>query len=383
MPARLLTSLLLLMPPDTALRADARRLDVAARADTVADTTWYVTNRARRDGRATRVAADSLEFGYVVFRFAETKATSANDRLMGRVRGQRADSVTLTRAEFVRRLRESDARAAVRKDGAVFYVHGFATSFGRAMSQSAEIAYRGSFGGPFIAFSWPAHTALATWPTPGAIISRAYRQDSAVAHASEGALREALMVVRSAVRPAALTVVGHSLGAQLVAEALRKKSPEHDALTRAPLRALVFFSADISATWFHDSVGPSVAPLAARRVVYSSASDRMLAISHVVNHTPRVGQTGTARVLTDAGVEVVDVTRAARSRAPWPAVFDPHHAMRLSGTALYDFFYGVVRGESAACRVYDGLASRDASGVYRMQPAAVPTAATSCAATGL
>ena len=114
MPARLLTSLLFLLPPDSAPRADVRHLDVAARADTVADTTWYVSNRTRRDGRATRVATDSLEFGYVVFRFAEAKATSANDRLMGRVRGQRADSVTLTRAEFVRRLRDSDARAAVR-----------------------------------------------------------------------------------------------------------------------------------------------------------------------------------------------------------------------------------------------------------------------------
>lgn len=365
----LLLPLLLSGPAGATPRVAAAAFAVPARADTTADTTWYITNRVRRAGRMTRTPTDSLEFGYVVTRFEETPGVTVAERLLERVRSQRTDSVALPRAEFVRRVAAADARAAARNEGAVLYVHGFATSFGRAISQSAETAHRGEYAGPFILFAWPAHTVLATWPTPRMLISHAYRDDSASAAHSAAAFRAALAVVREAVRPGALTVVGHSLGAQLVSEALRVPSAERDALTRQPLRAIALFAPDVGALWFRDSVAPAIAPLAGRRIVYASSTDRMLELSRWLNHTPRLGQVAAARFLADAGVEFVDVTRAERASSIWP---DLHHAMRASGGALFDLFYDVVRGEPASCRTATGLAARDTTGVWRLQRSPVP-----------
>lgn len=354
-----------------------------ARQDTTRATTFYVTNRARRADHLQRSAGDSLEFGLVEIRFVERPAGSLAEQMLGSVSLQVMDSVRLSREDFVARIREADQRAASRGEGAVLYVHGYGTSFGRGIRQGAEIAHRGRFGGPFIVFSWPAHTALATWPTPRALVSRAYRDDSVAAGHSGDAFRAGLEVLLGATRPGTLTVVGHSLGAQLVAEALRAPSLMHDTLARSPLRALVFFAPDISANRFRDSLAAPIAPLAARRVVYTSASDRMLTISRLVNHSYRVGQVNGARELADADIEIVDITRGRRSFGGgllW--MVDPHHAMRHAGAALYDFFYGVVRGLPAGCRDADGITERDGARMWRLTAAPIPASFASCPAAG-
>jgi esterase/lipase superfamily enzyme len=351
------------------------------REDTTEATTFYVTNRARQAARLQRSAGDSLEFGLVVIRFVEPPAGSLAEQILGRVSLQVADSVRLSREEFVARVREADQRAATRGEGAVLYVHGYGTSFGRGIRQGAEIAHRGRFGGPFIVFSWPAHTAIATWPTPRALVSRAYRDDSVAAAHSGDAFRAGLDVLLGATRPHTLTVVGHSLGAQLVAEALRVPSRMHDTLALSPLRALVFFAPDISADRFRDSLAAPIAPLAARRVVYASASDRMLTLSHLVNHSYRAGQVSGARELATADVEIVDITKGRRSFGGgllW--MVDPHHAMRHAGAALYDFFYGVVRGLPAGCRDADGITERDGARAWRLTSAPIPASFAGCAA---
>lgn len=364
-------------------RATLAPPSLAARRDTTSDTTFYLTNRARRAAHLQRAPGDSLEFGLVVTRFVERPAASLSSQMLGGVSLRLVDSVRLGRDEFVARIREADHRAAVRGEGAVLYVHGYGTSFGRGIRQGAEIAHRGRFGGPFIVFSWPAHNALTAWPSPRALLSRAYRDDSVAAEASGDAFRAGLEVLLSATRPRTLTVVGHSLGAQLVAEALRSPSPAHDALAKEPLRALVFFAPDISADRFRDSLAAPLAPLAARRVVYASSSDRMLTLSHLVNHSSRAGQVGGARTLLDADVEIVDITRGRRSfGGGLLAVVDPHHAMRHSGTALYDFFNGVVRGLPAGCRDAGGVTQRDGARSWRLTAAPIPESYANCPATG-
>ena len=380
----LIAALLLSAPPDADRAAVATT--PPARHDSTLETTFYVTNRARRDAHLQRQAGDSLEFGLVVIRMVGLPAMSLAERILGGVKLQLVDSVRLSRADFSVRIREADAQAAARGEGAVLYVHGYGTSFGRGIRQGAEIAHRGGFGGPFIVFSWPAHTALATWPTPRALVSRAYRDDSVAAEHSADAFRAGLEVLLGATRPRTLTVVGHSLGAQLVAEALRAPSPVHDSLEQSPLRALVFFAPDISAGRFRDSLAAPITPLAGRRIVYTSASDRMLTISHLVNHSYRVGQLNGARELVDSDVEIVDITNGRRSSGGGLLrMVDPHHAMRHAGAALYDFF-GVVRGLPAACRDTDGIAERDGARIWRLTAAPIPAvgrAAAVCpAATG-
>ena len=281
--------------------------------DTVADTTFYITNRVRRAGILQKARSDSLEFGLMVVRFADFPSTALADQLLRPLTSKIVDSVRLSREEFVRALADADARSAPTGDGAVMYVHGYATSFRRGISQASEIMHRGRTEGPLIVFSWPAHRALATLPTRRALISGAYREDSATAVASQPALREAIGLVLSAVRPGTLTLLGHSMGAQLLAESLRGASPLRAALTAQPARALVFFAADISAQRFRDSLAVPVVALAQRRVIYAANNDRMLSISHLVNRTPRVGQANAAKELGAEDIEVVDVTSGVRS----------------------------------------------------------------------
>ncbi|HVZ49425.1 MAG TPA: alpha/beta hydrolase [Gemmatimonadaceae bacterium] len=346
------------------------------------DTTWYVSARARRDGRIVRAVADSLEYGYVVTRFLERVGPGTDGRYLEGFDETRVDSSRLPAAEFLRRVHAADSAAAARGEGAVVYVHGFAVSFGRALGQAAEIAHRGSFHGPMIVFEWPAHTALATWPTPSALISRAYRQDSASASASRGPFLQAVAALLGAVRPGALSVVGHSLGAQLVAEALAEPSPVHDTLEAHPLGAVALFAPDIPVARFRDSLAARLEAVAARRVVYASSSDWMLGISRLVNHAPRAGRTGAALTLAAHDVEVVDVTRGRRVDGSFRKLVEPRHAMRWASSALYDFF-GVVRGLPAACRAADGVAARQPDGTWQLTPApipaAIPPAAEACA----
>ncbi len=345
--------------------------------DTVADTTFYITNRVRKAGTLQKAIADSLEYGLVVVRFTERPSTSLVDQLLRPVSSQIVDSTRLSREEFVRLLRETDERIAPTGDGAVMYVHGYATSFRRGISQASEIMHRGRTEGPVIVFSWPANRALAKWPKPGNLISGAYREDSATAVASQPALREAIATALSATRPGTLTLLGHSMGAQLLAESLRGASDVRTQLTASPARALVFFAADIGAARFRDSLALPVVALAQRRVVYAANNDRMLSISRLVNHTPRLGQARGALLLESEDIEIVDVTAGLRSDGFWRSLVDPHHGMRFAGSALYDFF-GVIRGMPASCREASGIASQAGERVWRLTRAPIPSTLGAC-----
>ena len=274
----------------------------------------------------------------------------------------------VTREQFIALMRGADTRAATRGEGAILYVHGFGTGFSRAITQGSDIAYRGTFGGPMIVFSWPAHRAIADWPTAGALLSRAYRDDEVTAAASTSAFRDALGDVVAAVRPGTVTVVGHSMGAQLVSDALSAGSPLRDSLTVRPLRALVLFAPDIALARFRDSLAAPLAPIATRRVIYASSADRMLAISKAINGFPRAGQAGHALALAGVGIEVVDVTEGKRADGFFRKIFEPRHAMRYASAALDDFF-AVVRGDSANRRTANGRAALTAPLAWRLTSA--------------
>ena len=70
--------------------------------DTVTDTTFYITNRARRGGALQRARSDSLEFGLVVVRFTHVPSTALADQLLRPLSSKLVDSVRLSREEFVR-----------------------------------------------------------------------------------------------------------------------------------------------------------------------------------------------------------------------------------------------------------------------------------------
>lgn len=365
----------------TALQAQSSIRDSARSTVTVTDTTWYVTNRARTAGKLIGLRTDTLEYGYVVVRYRERGDRAASNPWVEGFSRTVSDPVRLSRDEFLAHVGSGAAHGADPGAGAVLYTHGFATSFNRAIAQGSDIAHRGRFAGPFIVFSWPAHVSFASFPRPSALISKAYRDDSLSAAESAGAFRGALADLLSVVPAQRLTVVGHSLGAQLASEALASPSPLRDTLLRAPLHALVLFAPDISAPRFRDVLGPALVPVANRRVIYASEADRLLTVSRLINHSPRLGQGRGEKLLTESEVEVVDVTEGRRAAGAIRNLFEPHHAMRYASTALRDFF-GVVHGTSSTCRTADGLAQRMTDRAWRLTAKAPPAADILCAAGG-
>lgn len=336
------------------------------------DTTWYVTNRARRNGELARVHADSLEFGLVVSRFREPRRPGPAGHLDEDVNGEIVDSARLTREEFSARLRALDSAGAAHGTGTIVYVHGYAVSFARAISQGAEIQHRGRHPGPFVVFSWPAHGSVAAWPSPSAPLTRAYRDDSVSAAASVAAFRRAMSDVQRAIRARSLTVVGHSLGAQLAAEAFAAPGPHRAALDANPLAALVLYAPDVGVARLGDTLAPALATVAARRVVYASDGDWLMHLSRLLNGgVPRAGRASVARALASDNFEVIDVTDGRRAAGPFLRWVEPGHAMRYATSALYDF-YLVVRGVPAPCRDTLGLATRGADGTWRLSDTRVP-----------
>ena len=351
------------------------------RTTTVTDTTWYITNRARTAGKFVGGRTDTLEYGYVIVRYRErTDRAVANPWVEGFARSM-DEPVRLTREEFLARVVHSSNPREARGDGLVLYTHGFATSFGRALAQGSDIAHRGRHRGPFVVFAWPAHVAFASFPRPSALISKAYRDDSISAAASEPAFRGAVADLLSIMPAQRLAVLAHSLGAQLASEALMAPSALRDTLKRAPLHALILFAPDISAARFRDLLGPALVPLASRRVLYASGADRLLTVSRLINHAPRAGQGRSEQLLAASDIELVDVTDGRRAQGIIRNLFEPHHSMRYASTALRDFF-GVVRDTPGDCRASDGLAARTSDLSWRLTAAIPPAADVACTAAG-
>ncbi|MBM4192857.1 MAG: alpha/beta hydrolase [Gemmatimonadetes bacterium] len=343
------------------------------------DTTWYVTNR-RRDGRdLTRTPSDTLEYGFVVTRYQERSGPGSDGPLREGVDAETVDSAQMSRAEWMSRLRARDLATAGTGAGTILYVHGYAVGFGLAITQGAEIAHRGSHPGPNVVFAWPAHSTVITWPSASAIVSRAYRNDSATAVTSHAAFRAALGDLTSAVRPGTVTVAAHSMGAQLVAEALVEgaaggSEPDANGAGRpetARLGALVFFAPDIPLARLRDSLAARLVPVAHRRIVYASDDDLLMDMSRILNKSPRAGEATAARALTMHGFEVVDVTKGRKVNGAIRKFFEPNHAMRFASSALYDF-HGVVRGRSAECRSDERLIQRLPDGSWRLTDAPLP-----------
>lgn len=344
------------------------------------DTMFYISARARDDdGRDVARLADSLAYGLVV-----TVRDGGPDPLEGRLSFRVADSVALSREEFTTRLR---ARARLLPDSAAFavlYTHGYGTSLHEAWEHSANSRTRARSPQPWVVFAWPSLGAGVAWPRNGDLVSTAYRRDSATAVASRGAYAEAIGTLREAVGGDGLVVVAHSLGSQLVGEALAADSTVREALVADPLRALAFFAPDVEAARFGDSLVPALRPVTRRLLLYASADDRILAVSGMLNDSPRAGRIdgGTRTPVVREGLESIDMTEGATSDSRLRRTFGTRHALRRQSAALFDLIHLVGHRLAPECREVLGTATRTPTGAWRLTPVRLPptTAVARCAA---
>lgn len=329
----------------------------------VTDTIFYVSARARDGGNDTHELASGLEYGMaMVHRHRRTPDDGGITRDI-------ADSLRLDSLAFVSALRTRLLQQPAPFDFAVLYVHGMGTSLHEAWQHTA--AARTNAGGdiPWIVFCWPSIGAGLTWPARNAVFTAAYRRDSVMADSARQAFAVALGVIRDGVSSAQLVLASHSLGGQLVGESLRTDEAIRRPLLAAPLRAVAFLMPDVPAERLRDTIAPTLPDIAARRVLYVSRRDRVLAVARMIRRSERGGlRTDTTWLPPDRSLmETVDVSDATTDEGWFQRQFGTHHAMKRQVGLLLDLVHIVGAGRAVECREQLGVATTGASGIIQWQ----------------
>jgi pimeloyl-ACP methyl ester carboxylesterase len=341
----------------------------AAPRITPTDTLFYVSARAREEGREQAKLADSLEYGLVF-----TARPAMLDPTADGARIDILDSLIVTRDEFVARLAARIGPAADSSAFAVFYTHGYGTSLHNLWEHSALARIRARSDQPWVVFSWPSIGSGIAWPRDGDVLTTAYRADSTAAVASRGAFAEALRTSVTATGNGRLLLIAHSLGGQMVGETLRENTDLRAMLVAQPLRAVAFVSPDIELQHFGTMLVPALRPLTKRLLLYASADDRVLMMSQRVNRSRRAGRIagGEPGAAVFPGLESVDMTEGRHANSWLVNTFGTRHALRRKSAALFDLVHVVGGERSARCREQLGTARRLAQGSWRLTDTTLP-----------
>ncbi len=332
----------------------------AALPHVIRDTVWYVSARARVDGKDRRALSDSLKFGAAIF-----ERRTRDDPFTGSVGLVLRDSVTVSRSVFEEALRRRTVSLDAPDDFAVHYVHGFGTSLHECWLYAAQARLRSTASGDWVPFCWPSHGAGITWPTWGSIFVRAYHEDVRSLISSRALFAESLRVLTQSIGASRTVLVSHSLGARLVAGALQADTVLSRELRASPLRALTFMAPDVSAALFADTLLPQLAPLATRTVLYSSRNDRALRISRAIHDAERAGLRTNPAVLSSA-VELVDITEGYAVEGWFARRFGNRHKITRSAAMLFDLGRVVGAGYAPSCRTTALYARGDSLGVWHL-----------------
>ncbi len=320
---------------------------------------WYISTRARVDGRDSRRLADSLEFGYVLH-----SHRAKGDRVAGGLDIALEDSVRLSRAEFIAGVRAATGGDATR-DFAALYVHGFGTSLHECWQYASETRVRSQSRVPWISFCWPSNGAGVARPTRDAVFTGAYVNDSVAAVASQPAFVRAAEAMLEAIPAGQLMFVAHSLGSQLLGDALGAPGALRTRLMTDRARAIVFAAPDVEVNRFADVFVPALLPLAERTVVYVSSRDRMLSLSRARSGAVRAGANVRTPLLR-AGLETVDATGGLMAEPAFQRLFGTHHALRRASSVIFDLVHVIGARRDATCRVALGTATARADGVWQL-----------------
>ena len=270
-----------------------------------------------------------------------------------------ADSVAISRSEFVQGIRAATETTAC-DDFAVLFVHKFGTSHSECVRYTAESRIRWRSGVSWVAFCWPSNGTGFAPPSRGAILDRADRSDSAVAVESQPAFGRAAGVMLDALPASRLMLVSHSLGAQLMAGALRESTVLRQRSAREDARAIVFAAPDFDRDRFADSVVSRLQSLTERFVLYTSGHDRMLTLGRARSGAVRAGQRRDAP-LAHPTLDTVDATESLSAKNRFAQIFGTHHALQRASSVLFDMIYVAGARGAPECRVAPG------TGTWRAQ----------------
>ncbi|MFA8387465.1 MAG: alpha/beta hydrolase [Pelagibaca sp.] len=179
---------------------------------------------------------------------------------------------------------------------AVLFVHGYNTNFAEGVYRHAQIAWDYGLRGPQIHFAWPSSADP---------LGYAYDRDSSLI------ARDALAGLLSRFlqeRELRLSVVGHSMGAFLVMEALRQIAFKGGEARLDRLAGVTLVSPDIDIDLFR-AQAEALEPLPQPFAIAVSRNDRLLRLSsRLARGETRLGSVDDLAQLEGLGITVIDLS---------------------------------------------------------------------------
>lgn len=183
-------------------------------------------------------------------------------------------------------------RLAAARAPVTIYLHGYNVAFEDSCRQAALLQELLGLGERFLLFSWPSNGRASD-----------YLRDLSNAEWSVVPFEHLLTTLAGLAGSDSINVVGHSLGARIVVEAISDMSRDSPGLE--PLGRLVLVAPDIDSDIFtRDLI--DIRKGAQAITLYVSRDDRALRLSSTLHGRPRLGEPGDHVAALD-GIDVVDV----------------------------------------------------------------------------
>jgi esterase/lipase superfamily enzyme len=190
----------------------------------------------------------------------------------------------------------SDLRTVVGSAGrkeALVFVHGYNTSFARALLRTAQLTVDLEIDGAAVLYSWPSR---------GNVLSYLMDRNEAIS--------PLIVELKDLIRDVALRtgackvhLVAHSMGGEYLLKALEELDREPQISSKPIFSEIVFASPDVDATDFAGRI-PRITSVGGRVTVYCSSNDLALKWSEWANGEPRAG----SRVSYIPGADSVDTS---------------------------------------------------------------------------
>lgn len=207
---------------------------------------------------------------------------------------------------------------------ALVFIHGYNTSFDKAVYRATQIAHDAGYPGTPVLF---------TWASAGRVVDYVYDNNSATI--ARNALGDTLRLVASA-GAKRIDIVAHSMGNWVTMEALRQAAVQGDRNFGGRLGDVVLASPDIDIDVFKSQLrdyGPPDRPF----IVVTSAKDRALNISGFIAGRRRAGDYVDAKDMASYGVIVADLSNVGARDSLNHTTFAENPVMvRMLGARLTD-----------------------------------------------
>ena len=231
---------------------------------------------------------------------------------------------------------------AVDKDGkreVTVFIHGFNTNFAEALYRVAQIRHDYRQKAPIVLYSWPsaANPRLYVYDRDSVLFAR-----NGLAELLDGLARS---------RVDKISLVAHSMGANLLMETLRQIYQDSNSPVPTKIVSVVLISPDIDIDLFNQQVS-TLEPLPEQFVVLGSGKDKALRFLRFLAGKPsRVGNNVDPDRVEDDRITVYDLTEFARDQGLG-------HFILADSAALIDLINSLEGDASEVLPTFQQLSAR-------------------------